>query len=348
MQTTGFESDVFEDDVSADALTDVGEEGFEDGFEEGFEEDAFEEASDGFESEDGFEAEDGFEEDGLDAADAGGDVFEGEGADEIEDAFAEAMDAEDEDEFLRRLWGGMQRLRRVASPVMRRIGRRALPIGMRLLRQGARQLGGVVGQEVGGAAGGGLGGLLQQGLGALLGGGEQVDAMDAFADLAADEAAGEDEIDEFAPILAGMAGRYVVRNLTSAATRAARPAAVRALGRAVARTTARAARTIARRHGPRAVRAIPRLVRRVTVLVRRQGASPRTVPRMIQRAAVRVASSPRAAAQLARPSAPARRLRARAGVRPGAAVATPVGGRWLRGVRSIRIQGPARLTIQSL
>src|SRR5262249_11687942 len=153
----------------------------------------------------------GFE---IDEADEG---FIDEG-DAVEQAFIDAMDAEDEDEFLRRVWGGLRRAARVAAPVLRRIGRRALPIGLRLLRQAARRIGGVAGQEIGGALGGGLANVL----GGWLGGGQQADAMDALADVAADEAFSEDEIDEFVPVLAGMAGRYAVRALTTRRTRAAR------------------------------------------------------------------------------------------------------------------------------
>src|SRR5262249_10855754 len=110
---------------------------------------------------------------------------EEEGADELEDVFAEAMDAEDEDEFFRRL-------RRGFAPALGRIARRAMPIGLRLLRQAAPQLGGIVRGELGGA------------FRSLLGGASQADAMDAFADVAADEAMTEDEIDEYIPVLGGL------------------------------------------------------------------------------------------------------------------------------------------------
>jgi hypothetical protein len=231
MQSSGFESDLFEEDVSSDALVDSGD-GFADGFEDAFGEDAFEsaEAGDEFEEDsfedDGFEEdsfeEDSFEEDSADedalAAEGDVDALEEEDADlwaeedagdgfeegfedgfegaAVEQAFADAADAEDEDEFIRRVWG---RLRRAASPVLRRIRRRALPIGLRLLRQGARRIGGIAGQEIGTALGGGLSNVI----GGLL----RADAMDAFADIAADEAVSEDEMDEFVPVLAGMAGR---------------------------------------------------------------------------------------------------------------------------------------------
>jgi hypothetical protein len=341
MQNTGFESDLFEDD-SSDALIDSSSDGFEDGFEDAFGEDAFEDdgfeaAGDGFEEEgfeedaltdDAFESEgfeeDGFEEEGFEdsfaanALDEGEefeeDAFEGfedDGADAIEQAFADAMDAEDEDEFVRRLWGRLRRAARVASPMLRRIGRRVLPMAMRLLREGARNIGGVAAQEVRGAVGG------------MLGGGGQpaepqpAEPMDAFADALADEAFSEDELDQFAPVLGGLAARFAVRHLTSPTSRAARPGQARALGQAVTRATTQAARTVVGRQGLRALRAVPRIVRLVTITIRRRRINPRQAAALIRRTAARVAASPRATARLARPSPAARRLRARAGARPG-------------------------------
>jgi hypothetical protein len=387
MQSTGFESDLFEEDMSSDAMTDVSEDGFEDGFEEAFGEDAFEEedAADGFEADgfegDGFEA-DAFEEDALEAADGfeedgfetdafgeheeldamadhadhaedavdGFDGFEDEGDAAIEQAFADAMDAEDEDEFIRRLWRGLRRAARVAAPALRRIGRRALPIGLRLLREGARRVGGVAGQELRGALGRDLQGIL----GGVTGGAGTADAMDALADFAADD----DDVDAYVPVLGGMAGRYAVRNLTSPGTRGARPAQARAIGRAVTRATTQAARTLVRQQGPQAIRAIPQVVRRVTILIRRRGTGARAVPQLIRSTTARVAANPRVAARLSRPSPAARRLRARAGVRratgmPGAPRRTPMTGppttrpgRRLRTRRrSIVIRGPARISI---
>jgi len=192
----GFEEDAFEDGFEADALDEADgfEDGFEadaldeaDGFEDGFEADALDE-TDGFE--DGFEVSDGFEEDGFEEDAFEEDAFEEDafaGADDsgdaIEQAFAEAMDAQDEDEFIRRAW---RRLRR--SRLLRQVAGRAIPLAMRLLRQSAQRIGGVAGQELQGALGG------------VTGGGEPA-PMDAFADAMADEAYSADEVDQFAPVL---------------------------------------------------------------------------------------------------------------------------------------------------
>jgi hypothetical protein len=184
---------------------------------------------------------------------------------------------------------------------------------MRLLRQGARSIGDVAGQELRGALGGIVGG--------------QPAAMDAFADAMADEAYSDEAVDQFAPVLGGMAARFAVSNVTSGAARSARPAQARALGRAVTRATTQATRTLAARRGAQAVRAVPRIVRWVTVIVRRRRMSPRALPGLIRRTAARVAASPRAVSRLARPSTSARRLRARAGARPGALGSRPALGR---------------------
>ncbi|AGC48468.1 hypothetical protein MYSTI_07196 [Myxococcus stipitatus DSM 14675] len=343
----------FEEEFSdqGDGMSDLlaeGEEGFEDGFEgEGFEAEDFE--GEGFEAEgfdgegfesDGFEAE-GFEGEGFEGDEAPqtlegfeGDGFEGEGfeSDEtpqaLEDAFAEAMDAHDEDEFLRRLGGAIRRVARVAGPTLRRIGRRALPIGMRLLRQAAPQLGGIAGQEIGRT----VAGLLQ------------ADAMDAYADAAADYAT-EEDMEAFTAVLGGLAARSVVRRTIPPARRAQQSRQVRQLGRAIGRLTSRLARQLVNRYGPRALTAVPRIVNQVTRMVREQGASPQAVPRMLRRTGNRVASSPPAVRRLARPNPAARRLRAQAGVgRPARRPAgRPTAGRT---PRTVTLRAPVRLIVR--
>ena len=304
MQSTGFESDLFEEDVSSDALVDAGEDGFADGFEDAFGEDAFESArrrrfeEDGFEDdgfeEDGFEEEDSFEEDSSDedarppatSTSGGGraptsgprrtratdskqgleDGFEG---DAVEQAFADAMDAEDEDEFIRRVSGPPPPCR-VACAATHRAAVRC-PSACACCARAPGALAGSRDRRLAAALGGGLSNVI--------GGAARADAMDAFADIAADEAVSEDEMDEFVPVLAGMAGRYAVRTLTTPGARAARPAAARALGRAVTRATSQAARAIVRRQGPQAIRAVPRVVRRVTIMIRRRRGRRRERPR---------------------------------------------------------------------
>ncbi len=301
----GFEDELEDadmgDDPLEDALADEAEEGFEDdAFEDdAFEDDAFEEDSledDSLDDDeavhaDGFE-DDGFEDDALDAADEdefdeldGGDA--GDDGDALDDAFAEAMDAADDDEFARRLSSRFARLRRLARPYLRQMAGRAVPIGLRLIRYVGRHGGG---------------------------GPSRLDAMDAFADAAADEAMAGRSANAYIPFLAGLAGRYVTKAILRASRGGMRPGAARAFGRAVTKATRKAAHKLVRKRGPKALRSIPRIVRKVAKVARRRRGSAKSVPRMIHRAVSRVAASPRAAARLSRPNPVVRRARVRAGV----------------------------------
>ncbi|WP_375754669.1 hypothetical protein [Corallococcus exercitus] len=306
-------------------------EGFEaEGMEEGFEGEGFEENPTTMEE--GFEAE-GFEETPTPMEEG----FEGEGFEldsptALDDTFADAMDAQDEEEFLRRLRAGARRLATVAGPTFQRIRRRAMPIAMRLIRQAAPRLGGIAGQEIGRT----LGGLLR------------ADAMDAFADAAGDYASDED-LDAFNRVLGGLAARHVVRNTMSPARRRQQPQQARALGRAVGQMTSQLASRITSRYGARALPAVTRVVRQVTRLVRQQGASPQAVPRMLRRIGGRVISSPRVVRRLARPLAGVRQLRARAGLRrPGVRgrVNPMMGGLGMRRMRTVTLRGPVRIVVR--
>ena len=130
----------------------------QDGFEEdSFGDDAFEEASvDDGSVEDSLDdmSADGFAEDLGDAfeGDAAGDEFEDEGDDAIEEAFARAMDAEDDDEFVRRL---SERFRRAAR-VARRCCDASAAVRCRsaaAAASGSETLGNVAGRSFGGALG---------------------------------------------------------------------------------------------------------------------------------------------------------------------------------------------------
>jgi hypothetical protein len=344
----------FEEEFSSqgDEMSDLLAEG-EDGFEgEGFEAEGMEDGFEGEGMEDGFEGEgfeptmdDPFEGEGMEAeamedgfeAEPLDDPFEGEGfdqegADAIEDAFVQAMDAQDEEEFLNRLREGARRLANVAGPTLQRIRRRAMPIAMRLIRQAAPRLGGIAGQEIGRT----LGGLLR------------ADAMDAFADAAGDYASDED-LDAFNQVLGGLAARHVVRSTIPPARRRQQPQQARALGRAVGQMTTQLATRITQRYGARALPAVTRIVRQVTRLVRQQGASPQAVPRMLRRIGGRVISSPRVVRRLARPNAAARQLRQGAGLRrpaPPARMSPMMSGPGSRRLRTVTLRGPVRVIVR--
>jgi len=300
----GFEDELDDADMGEDPLEDALADEADDGFaSDSYEDDSFEDDAldeDEALSADGLE-DDGFEDDALDAAaddefdelddlDEAEDGDLGDDGDEVDQAFAEAMDAADDDEFAQRLSSRFARLRRVSRPYLRQMARRAVPIGLRLIRHVARL---------------GLGG-----------GPARLDAMDAFADAAADEAMAGRSVNAYIPFLAGLAGRYVTKAILAASRRGVRPGAARAYGRAVTKATRKAAQKLVRKRGPKALRSIPRIVRKVAKVARRRPGSARAVPRMIEQAATRVAASPRAAARLSRPSAVVRRVRTRAGLAP--------------------------------
>jgi hypothetical protein len=109
------------------------------------------------------------------------------------------------------------------------------------------------------------------------------------------------------------------------------------------------------KYGPKAASIVPRVVRRVVKAVVQQRASPRTIPATIVKTAARVVKSPVAARKLARPNALARKVRAKAGIKPGSPRLrsippyAPPGVRPYRrrrtgAQRTITLQGPVRIT----
>lgn len=266
-------------------LDEFEEEGFEEGFDEGFDE--YDEAY---------------------AVEEGDDAFE--------DAMAYAMEAEDTDEFFRRIGRAIRRvaprviggLRRAASTVGR-VARVAAPIA-RLIPHPYAQ-----------AAATGLN---------LLGrlraeGADEEEALEAFAELAAyDESA--------IPVVAGLAARSIVGRAGARLPVQARRRLVRTMGTA--------ARSLVSRRGPRAIRALPRIVSSVRRTATARRTPIRAVPRVVSRTVARVARSRPLVRRLSRPAPVAvRRVRV-------AARRAPVGGAAPRGTRTFRLQGPVVISIR--
>ncbi len=301
-----FESDVMEDlaDESSFSSADEAFDGFEAMEEEGFEsEDAMSNMMDEFEeSEDGFaeEAEAGFEDEFE--TDYGEDYFEeyeaGDELDALEEAVADALDAEDSDEFFGRLLGGLSRVAGMARRGARTAGRVAQRAGQAAGQ--ARRVAGRVQRVAGRAARspnpmanllGQLMPLLQQYAA------QGFDEMDALEDLA-DQFA-EEDLDEALPILAGVAARAAVRPvLRRTAAQLSRP-----VRRQMVRATTQAARTLVRRQGPRAVRALPRIAQSVGRTAARRRVPPSRLPQAIRSTTARVAARPTLVRRLARPTA---------------------------------------------
>lgn len=257
--------------------------------------------------------------DGFDEMDLGDDEFdaadefaESEGADydSFEDAVADALETEDTDEFFRRI-------ARIARSVGRGVGRVARVVAPIASAIPIPQV-----QAVGRIAG-----LLGR---AMFDGGDEFDALDEVFD----EAEADNAIDGAAPIIAGL----TIRSRMPGVARA--PQAVR---RQLVRSVAAATRTIARRQGPRAARAVPAVVGRVQQAVRRRALPARRAPQAVRQIAQRVARSPRLArglAQQTRPQAapPPGRVR-----RTTAGAAAAPGGRRLR---TFNLRGPVQITIR--
>ena len=310
-------SERFETDVMEDLFSDTAEGPSR--FEE-FEEDSFEDVDAGEEDEflsrivsgvgqavGGLLGADEFEE-----MEDWGDVEsadEWEGADSMEDAVADALEADDTDEFFRRL---------------RRIAGRAINVARRVGR-GVGQVARVVGpiasmiplpqaQAIGRIAN--VAGRL------LADGADEFEAVDELVDMAETE----DNIDAAAPVIAGLTLRRVMPGVSRLP---------RATRRQLVRGVSQATRTLVRRQGPQAARAVPRIVRTAQRAVRQRRIPARALPQVVRRTAARVASSPQAVRRLARPVAGAGGRRMAGGVTG------------LRGAsRRFRMRGPVEVIIR--
>jgi len=302
-----FDDDGFDelDAMDEEAMLFDGEEDFEAG--DGFIADGFDD-SDGFDDleGDGFEAMAGFD----DLEGEGFDDFEAEEAEDLLDsAMAYALDAEDTDEFFKKLWRGIKkvgrgvvRVAKKAAPIIGKVARVAAPILSSIPTPWTQGIG---------AAASLLGSLAAEGA-------TEEEALEAFAELAARQPAA-------VPIVAGLTARTVLKGAGKRMSPAARKRAVK--------DAKAAAKLLMRKRGPAAVRAMPK----IAAAVRRQAAAKRTPPaartKVIKRAALKVARSPEMTRKLSRPSAKAKRLVKNAGV-----------GK----MRTITIPGPARITISPM
>ncbi|MBV8773873.1 MAG: hypothetical protein JO166_16325 [Deltaproteobacteria bacterium] len=239
-----------------------------------------------------------------------------ESVDSLDDAVADALEAEDTDEFFRRV-------ARIARRVGRGVGRAArviAPIASAIPLPHAQAIGRIAG----------IAGRL------LADGADEFEAIDELVDLAEDE----DTIDAAAPLIAGLTLRKVMPGVS----RLPRPAR-----RQLVRGVSQATRTLARRQGPQAARAVPRIVRSAQRAVRQRRIPARAIPRLVRRTAARVSRSPQAIRRLARPVSSLVGGRTMAGLSRGRMIGRPTLG-WGQGGRARRykFRGPVELTIRSL
>jgi hypothetical protein len=299
--------DEFED-LGMDEMEEEFDEEFEEGFEaEAYEDDAFfdEEGMDEFDLGDEFDDElDAYEEDYEDAEEA------------LDNVMAYALGAEDADEFFGRLFKG---LKKIGGRVVRGIRKAAPVVGK--IASGVSRVASMIphpyAQAVGRVAGlVGRGANLVQRLRAE--GASEEEALDAFAELAVRDP-------RALPIVAGLAARTVLKSKGARMSPTARKQAVKQMKGA--------AKTLVRRRGPAAVRALPKIAKSVKRTAAIKRTTPATAVKAVRRTAAKVARSPALTRKLARPSVTAKRR-----------VAAAVGTSTLR-PRSYVIPGPARITI---
>jgi hypothetical protein len=294
-------SQAFDTDVMEDLLYDTAEgpaqmrhaDAFEE-FDAG--EDAFDAFADGFDEMDEFAEVDQYEE--MDALDA------------MEEAVADALGADDTDEFFRRLARRVRGLARGAArvasrvaPVVGRIARTVAPIASAIplpWTQAIGRVANVVGRLMADEA-------------------DEFEALDEMFDWAEDE----DAIDAAAPVIAGLTIRSMIPGVSRL------PHAAR---RQLVRSVSRSTRTLARQRGPQAARAIPRVVQSVQRTARRHGLPARALPQAVRRATARVTRSPQLIRRLARPVTTPHR---------GRGAACPTCGRR----RNYSLRGPVRIAI---
>lgn len=237
--------------------------------------------------------------------------------DALEDALADALAEEDTDEFFRRLG-------RIARSVGRRVGQVARGVGRgigsvaRVVAPIARMIPLPQAQLIG---------RIANVAGRLLA--DEADEFEALEDLF-DLAETEDAIDAAAPFVSAVALRTAMPNISRLP---------RQTRRQLVSSVSQATRTLARRQGPAAARAVPRIVRGVSRTVAQRGLPARSVAPAVRRAAARVAQSPSTVRRLARPltttSRPGSRSMSRG--RP-----CPTCGR----SHSYRLRGPVTIRIQ--
>jgi hypothetical protein len=277
-------------------------------------------------------ADEGDEYDEYDSYDEGDAYAEGAEFDEyadaesFEDAVADALDAGDSDEFLRRLRGFAGRALNVARRVGRGVGQVARVVGPLASMIPIPQA-----QAIGRIAN--IAGRL------LADGADEFETIDELVDGYDDDA-----IDAAAPIIAGL----TIRRAMPGAARLPRQAR-----RQLVRSVSQATRTLVRRQGAPAARAVTRIVRSTQRAVARRRLPARRVPQAVRRATQRVVRSPAAVRRLARPLVrPSARVVRRGGAVAGGAVARGAGlapspyrgGR--RYPRQITLRGPVTITIR--
>jgi len=210
---------------------------------------------------DAYDDMDAYDEFDVDEADDDMDAL-----DAMEEALADALEAEDSDEFLRRARRALRGAVGVARRVGRGIGQVArvvAPIASAIPLPQAQAIARVA--RVAGRV--------------LADGADEFEAIDAMVDLAEDE----DVMDAAAPAIASMA-------IHGTMPQAARlPATTR---RNLVQAATQTAQRLAAQQGPQAVRALPAIVQTAQRMARQQSLPPRALPQVLQRLGTRISRNP--------------------------------------------------------
>lgn len=268
-----------------------------------------------------------------------GDGFESDDMeDEFEDVVADALGADDVDEFWGKIGGFLKKVGRGVGSVARIVApiASAIPLPQ---TQAIGRIAGLVGKV-------------------LADEGDEMDALDEMADYADDE----DAMDALAPAVAGLAIRSAVKNV------ARLPHHHR---KQLVQAVTAATKHINRTHGPRvAAAAVPGIVHHARRIVVRRGLPVSRLPHAVKRTAAAAVRSPRVARKLMHTASALRtgsmgprRMRhrnamGRAGRIGGYGGLSPAGfGATRRGAaacphcgrrRTLNLHGPVRLTIEPL
>jgi hypothetical protein len=221
-----------------------------------------------------------------------------------------ALGAEDEDEFLGKLFKGVKSIVKKAAPVVGKIARAAAPVLSAIPHPYAQ-----IGSKVANV----LGKLKAEGA-------STEDALEAVAEVAVRDR-------RAVPVVAGLAARTLVKNRGATMSPGQRQAAIK--------NATRAARTLVNRGGPQAIRALPKVAKSVRRATAAKGTPPAVRSQVLQRTAAKVAQKPALLQRLSRPSPVGQSIVQRAGNGFGNGMGGGMGG----GSRGYTVTGPARICI---
>ena len=287
----------FESDVMDDLLYDSAEGPSEMGYADEFDEfdaygefDAYDELEDEFDEYDEYDEYEGFLDEYDELEDYGDEAYAGEDLmDMMEDIVADALDADDTDEFFKKLWRGIKRVGkkvwRTAKKVGRGIGRVSRGLAPLL-----KKFGPILSQiptpytRIAGMFGGPLASILGK---LFADGADEFEAIDVLADYA--DYGDYEDIDAAIPVIAGLTIRKTVPDIKD------KPKSVR---KKLVNVVSKATKKVVRRQGGKAAKAMPKVVQTAKKVARKTG---QPLTKAIVRTATKVSKSPATTRRMALP-----------------------------------------------